>query len=167
LPEETNIALNLTTFVEKIDSLHNQPLEVIQEFVKGEWKMIAGFKVGLLSFGGPPFKTFLSIDTENSYINVSSMDELLYRKPMNGTLEGTSFISWEYKNVYKPIGKPCCSTYVMQFNRSTLYQMYYLENIGWYFQSIINDTLNIVTYFTPDNTNFNIYERYRFLRIKQ
>ena len=162
--DDTNIVFN------NIENLYAQPLPVIQECVQGKWKFIGGYKWGYIGFIYPT-NTIVNIDTENNNVVITA-NESPSNMIMGGALNGTSSCYWEEKEVYqKGVGvrPPCYSTYVMQFNELEPDQFLTslkLEKIGWYFERIKNDTLSVVTYFTPIEVNFSYYQSYLFVKIR-
>jgi len=145
-----------------IENLHKQPLSVIQECVHGKWRVLIVSRWGYIgSFA--PINTIVNIDIENNNVVIKENDGE-HIKIMHGCLSEASLFNWKKKEVYSPgIGTrpPCYATYVMQFNIQSENPAF--ENIGWYFDSIKNDTLSVVVDYTP--ANFWYYENYLFLRV--
>jgi len=96
-----------------IENLYVQPLPVIQKCVEGKWKWY-------VSYGG-----FAGINYSNTFIDIKEDHYVVY--PEDGG-QYTFYFKWEKYNVIG-IGQ----TYVM-WNET-------LNEAGWYFVSIKNDTL--------------------------
>jgi len=174
---ELNISINMQIDFNNIENLYAQPLEVIQKCVKEKWELIKcrrwGWPTAALML---PNNTIVNIDSENNNVAITMGEIYPLMSLMCGNLNGTSSCSWEKKEVYPPrypYGNPnnpdtSYFTYVMLFDRlitnSTLVH-YGIEKVGWYFESIKNDTLRVTTDAIPEGNKL-FYERYWFLRIR-
>ena len=163
------------TMYSNIEDLYEQPLSVIQECVKGKWKFIKGHKWGYMGLIYPT-NTLINIDTENDKVVITANEVSPGNMIMTGALNGTSSCSWEAKEVYSPgfsQRPPCYTTFVMQFNGDNneeskeILNMKNIERVGWFFNSIRNDSLQVFVHFSPDSANFSYYEWYEFLRIRE
>jgi len=162
-----------TTYCGDIEDLYAQSLEVIQKYIHGKWKVIR-----ISRWGNPgvfrPNNTIVYIDTKNNCVLIDATEEIsAHSMLMGGALDGIFSYYLEKKEIY-PSQIPAImpdydSTYVMQFNELNLAEPnhYGIENTGWYFACIKDDTLLVVNYFTPIDVNFNYHEVYFCLRIKE
>jgi len=136
-----------------IEDLYAQPLSIIQECVRGRWKVLEVSRWGYFGLLHP---TNTIVDINNNVVITENEDE--HYMIMNGLLNTSFSYSWKEKEVYQygiGIRPPCYTTYVMQNNDQ--------EIEGWYFDKIRNDTLHVVVDYQPDKSDC---EAYLFLRIK-
>ena len=75
-----------------------------------------------------------------------------------GQLAKPTFYHWEQRTTY--LG----TTPVMEFDMEFGF-IPNIENVGWYFHRIVNDTVDVDLYFTH-SYNISYDESYRFLRVK-
>ena len=155
-----------------IEDLHAQPLPVIKKCLHGKWKVFMVCRWGILGILHPT-NTFVNIDTQNNTVEITENKGNPFLTIMNGAMTGTFSCSWKEEEVYSPgvdRRPPCYSTYVMQFDEyepdDIMQNLWKIEKIGWYFESIKNDTLRAITHFTPISSNFRYYEDYWSLRIE-
>ena len=98
-----------------IDSLYAQPLPVIQKCVEGKWKCIQIITYG---FVGIHYPSNAFVNIKNDSVAVTGDDCFI---------QANSFsYSWEKKET------------------SLDYTTYVMEDIGWFFDKIRNDTLAVV-----------------------
>ena len=172
VPENINIMDTTTniiadTIYSNIEDLYAQPLHIIQACIQGKWKVLRVSRWGYLGLLHPT-NTIVTIDIQNSNVVITE-DTNEHYMMMDGCLNNLFSFSWENKGVY-PFGigtrSPCYTTYVMQNNLSRKPELvlHFNEKVeGWYFDKIINDTLQVIVDYHPDTY---YCESYLFLRIK-
>ena len=143
-----------------IEKLYEQPLCIIKKCVQGKWKLIDCSNSASMGSSVSDSSFFLDIDIKNNNVVITGNGN---GTVMHRDLKGLSSVSWEFKGVYEKWGIDSilyCSTFVMQFNDRKKSG----RSIGWYFEHITNDKLEIINDFTPI---VSFSERYEFLRIKE
>ena len=163
---EKEVSVTLNIDFSNIEDLYAQPLPIIQECIKGEWKVYDVSRWGISGYFRPA-NTFVTIDTQNNIVEITVTDYSGGFTIMNGEMIGTFPYNWEKEEVHPfSVATPRYSTYVMQFYEyepsDDVHLTWGIEKIGWYFENIKKDTLTVVTFFTPDISNFAYYEKYKF-----